>query len=357
MITETLALKYRPKIWDEVVGQDATITRLKNIIKSGKIPQAFLFIGNSGTGKTTLSRMLASYLSCESEKKVKKFDASTHTDIIEVNAGADGKIDDIRELTNAARFKPQNSKYKIICADEIQSILAAARNALLKPLEEPPKHTIYILSSMEPDKLDKALIGRCTTFTLNSVDVKTLSKRLLVIGEKEKFKWLTKENSLLIAQYADGSVRQAVANLEAVAQSVTDGKAKNIDKILEDVLGSSDATYAKDILEALYKKKINKLNSALLNTDNILVALNKMSYLNLYVIDCLLCPENKKVAHWGENKEFYKDNKEYVSSKEINYLLHIQDAINKIKLNLGPFMANDRSTALVEFHKVLIWNK
>lgn len=355
MLIETLATKYRPKIWSDIVGQDTTVNRLKNIISNGKIPNAFLLTGNSGTGKTTLSRILAAYLSCDSEKEVKKFVAKDCPDIIEINAGADGKVDDIRELINAARFKPQQSKYKIVCIDECQSLLISATNCLLKPLEEPPKHTIYILSSMQPDKLNQALVSRCTPFNLSSVNAKDLSKRLLEIGELEKFKWLDKEVALKISQYANGSVRQAISNLEAVAQSITEKRPKDIDKILESVLNVSDATYAQDILKAIYKQDLSKLNSALLSTDNLVVALNKMSYLNMYVIDNLTCPNNKKVAHWGENKSFYSDiDSKILKDKNIlKYLIAVQLTIDKIKNSLGSFMANERSIALTEFYQVI----
>lgn len=356
MLAQSLPIKYRSKTWDDVVGQDATVNRLKNIIKTGKIPQAFLFIGSTGVGKTTISRLLAAYLSCETEKEVKNFDTN-HPDIIEINAGADGKIDDVRELINAARFKPQRSKYKIVCIDEAQAILQAAKNALLKPLEEPPKHTIYILSSMEPEKLDKAIISRCSTFTLSNVSPKDMVKRLMHIGEKEKFKWLDKDICLKIAENSDGSMRQAVSNLESLSQLAGDSKKlKDIDSVLSSFFGASSSALASDILIALYAKKINKLNESILSCDNLLTALNKMTYYNLYIIDCLLCPDNKKVAHWGENKLFKASAKKYIDDSKdfLKFILRIQDTINNVKLKMGSFMSNDRSLVLAELSKLII---
>jgi DNA polymerase III subunit gamma/tau len=356
MIVESLPNKYRPKTWDDLVGQDTTVKRLKNIISTGKIPSAFLFVGGTGIGKTTISRLLAAYLSCEKEKDVAKFDAANHPDLIEINAGADSKIDDIRELINLSRFKPQRSKYKIVCIDEAQAILQAARNALLKPLEEPPKHTIYILSSMEPDKLNSALVGRCSVFTLDNVNIKDISKRLLYIADKEKFKWLDKDLSLKIAEYSNGSVRQAVSNLEAVSQYAGDNKKlKDTDKILSSLLGV-ESTLASEILISLYSKKIKSLHNSILCCDALLPAINKMSYYNLYVLDCLLCQNNKKVAHWGENKKFYSDAKKYIDDSKdfLKYALKIQDSINTIKIKLGTFMSNDRSVVVSELSRLIM---
>lgn len=358
MITQSLATKHRPCTWDDVIGQDESVNRLKNIIKSEKIPNAFLFIGDTGTGKTTLSRVLAAYLSCSSEKEVKKFNSKNHPDIIEVNAGADGKKEDIEQLINSARFKPQRSKYKIICIDEAQSVLTAAKNALLKPLEEPPAHTIYILSSMNPEKLDNALINRCSVFKLNSLTEKDLIKTILNVGEKEKFKWLDKTIASKISEYADGSARQAISNLEAVAQSVGDSKkAKNIDSILEKILGSSETISATDILAALYGQNLCKLNKAILESDNLLMTINKLSYLNLYIIDKILDCNSKKVAHWGENKEAYENVKKYLDKKSIKVALQIQDTINNTKLKMGTFMSNDRSIVLSDFAKLITYWK
>lgn len=210
---------------------------------------------------------------------------------------------------------------------------------------------------MEPEKLNAAIVGRCSQFTLNSVDVKSISKRLLVIGEKEKFKWLDKELSLKIAEHSNGSVRQAVTNLESVSQFASDSKKlKDVDSILSKLLGVGSSAYASDLLIALYSKKLSKLNDALLSCDSIITAINKMSFYNLYVIDCLMCPNNKKVAHWGENKKFRNDAKKYISDdkKFIKHVLDIQDTINTIKMKLGSFMSNDRSIALAEFSKLIL---
>lgn len=352
MIAESLARKYRPKIWDDIVGQDATVERLKNIIANKKVPHALLFTGNFGCGKTTFSRMLAAYLSCDSEKEVKKFNTENHPDILEINAGADAKIDDIRALTDSARFRPQFLKYKIVCIDEAQGIAQAARNAFLKPLEEPPAHTIYILSSMEPEKLNQAVVSRCSVFNLDAVSAKDISKRLLYIGEKENFKWLDKKIALQIGDSANGSVRQGVSNLESVAQYIGKNKNVNIEKVLDKVINFGADSSAQDILFYVYKKDLKNFNDTCLSCPSLVTAINKMTYLNMYLIDTLLTPNNKKVAHWGENKEFAK--RANMKDKDIEKLLKIQDAINKIKLQFGSFMFNERSIVISEFSKLIL---
>lgn len=146
--------KYRPTTWDEVVGHAAEVTRLKGMIKSGKIPHCILFAGPTGVGKTTLAKIFASYANGRKGKPA-ELDPMNFT---EVNGASNRGIDEMRALVEEASFMPTSGNYRFIFLDEAQDLTPAAAKSLLIPIENPPKHTIYIFSSMEPDKLLPAIV-------------------------------------------------------------------------------------------------------------------------------------------------------------------------------------------------------
>lgn len=339
-IASSLANKYRPKDFSEVIGQDAAVKRIQGFLKSGTVPHGILLCGTTGTGKTTLGRLIASYVNAEKGKPV---DVNNHPDIKQINAGDVRKIDDIRILIQEAAYRPQRGAFRIICMNEIQQLTHDSVQALLEPLEEPPEKTIYILTTMEPEKLNKAMVGRCSIFNLEIPSQKDIAKNLLRVAKKEKMKWLDKKSALEIAEASNGQVRDSLSMLEAVQQYLGSSKETDVPKVLKKALQSvlkvADDESAKSILKALYVANPKKLQAAITSSENIVSVLNKMTYLNQYVINRELAPDAKGVAHWGINKEFYAS----LDKVNVKKAILIQSEINACKQEIGTFMSNDWS--------------
>ncbi len=195
--------KYRPQTFSDVVGQEQLVELLTSTIKQKKISHAYLFCGGRGTGKTTVARIFARDIGCNPE------------DIIEIDAASNRGIDEIRELREAVRTLPFSSPYKVYIVDEAHMLTKEAANALLKTLEEPPSHVIFILATTDPDKLPQTIVSRCQKIIFKQPDITTLSERLMYVA-KEEGKKLTAESGELLARHGKGSYRDALGMLEQV---------------------------------------------------------------------------------------------------------------------------------------------
>lgn len=193
--------KYRPKNFDEILGQDHIIGILKNAIKSKRIAHAYLFAGPKGTGKTSAARILAKEAGC------------SDVDLTEIDAASSRGIDEIRALREAVRFYPLQGSIKVYIIDEAHMLTKEAFNALLKTLEEPPPHAIFILATTEPDKVPDTIISRCQNFSFRKIPENILRKAILSIAESEGFE-VDDESAGLIALHADGSFRDAQGALD-----------------------------------------------------------------------------------------------------------------------------------------------
>jgi DNA polymerase-3 subunit gamma/tau len=195
--------KYRPQSFKDVVGQEQLVALLESSIAQKKVSHAYLFCGGRGTGKTTVARIFARDIGCNDE------------DIIEIDAASNRGIDEIRELREAVRTAPFSSEYKVYIIDEAHMLTKEAANALLKTLEEPPTHVIFILATTDPEKLPATIVSRCQKVVFKSPDLATLAKRLAYVAENEG-KVLTEETSHLIARHGKGSYRDALGVLEQI---------------------------------------------------------------------------------------------------------------------------------------------
>lgn len=228
--TESLAVKYRPRILKDVVGNAPEIAVLKGMIKSRKFPGAILICGATGCGKTTLARILASYMNADDPKNVTDSMAfklgEKHPDITTVNAATQGKVEDIRTVIKGSRSAPMTN-YRIIFVDEAHKLTGASAEALLVPLEEPSPHTIWILGTTNPEKLLKTIRDRCTTITLKPIEPEQIAARLTQVAELEGMKFLDSKDGVkaikLCAQFSDGSVRGGLAILEKLMYAAASG--------------------------------------------------------------------------------------------------------------------------------------
>ena len=217
-----LPLKYRPMTFEDVVGQEHVVRTLRHAIESNRIANAYLFIGPRGIGKTTLSRIFAKALNCQTPKGVEPCGCCTNCqeiaagrslDVTELDAASHNKVDDVKPIIEAVQFKPANSRFKIYIIDECHMLSAAAWNALLKTLEEPPEHVRFIFATTEGDKVLPTIVSRCQRFDLRRIQTNDIVSRLKHICRNEKIE--AEDDALLaIARGADGGMRDALSSLD-----------------------------------------------------------------------------------------------------------------------------------------------
>ncbi len=218
-----LARKYRSQDFQSLIGQDVLVKTLTTAIKTGRIAHAYIFTGNRGTGKTSTARILAKALNCLSADgptatpcgkcdNCRAIAAGQHIDVLEIDAASHTGVDNMREILDAAQYRPTNGRYKVYIIDEVHMLSSSAFNALLKTLEEPPAHVIFILATTEIRKVPVTILSRCQRFDLVRVPVETLKKHFAWIAEQEKIE-LTDAANELLARAADGSVRDGLLSL------------------------------------------------------------------------------------------------------------------------------------------------
>ncbi|MGH8287014.1 MAG: DNA polymerase III subunit gamma/tau, partial [Steroidobacteraceae bacterium] len=222
MTYQALARKWRPKRFAELVGQEHVLRSLVHALDSGRVHHAFLFTGTRGVGKTTIARILAKCLNCETGVRAEpcgkcatctEIDSGRFVDLIEVDAASRTKVDDTRELLDNVQYAPTTGRYKVYLIDEVHMLSTHSFNALLKTLEEPPPHVKFLLATTDPQKLPATVLSRCLQFNLRRLPVALISERMRAILDAEGVPY-EPAGVRLIAQAADGSMRDALSLLD-----------------------------------------------------------------------------------------------------------------------------------------------
>ena len=265
--TKVLALKYRPQIFDDLIGQEVMVETITNSIKADKLPNAYLFTGIRGIGKTTTARIVAKALNCKNgiENLCKEnlcencegISSSSHIDILEMDAASKTGVDDVRDLIEFSRYGPTSAKYKIFIIDEVHMLSKQAFNALLKTLEEPPKYLKFIFATTEIKKIPITVVSRCQRFDLSRIKSSELFSFIKKIKDKEKGK-VSDEALKLIVKISEGSVRDSLSLLDRALLSLNENQELDLNNA-QKIFGYFDKSQLIDLFDLILKGDENKV--------------------------------------------------------------------------------------------------
>ena len=332
---QALYRKYRPKDFDSVVGQDSIIKTLKNSIINNNFSHAYMFFGPRGTGKTTVSKIFARNINCEKPNDGIACGKCDHCkvsfskdciDIIEIDAASNNGVDEIRELKNKISLVPSELKYKVYIIDEVHMLSIGAFNALLKTLEEPPEHAIFILATTDPQKVPETIISRCQCFSFKRISSEVIKERLKFICKEEKIKI---DDDVLdsISLLSDGGLRDALGSLDKLV-SYTDKKITMDDFI--------------EVNEIISDKQIDEFISNIMNGDikSVLSDINLFDTNGKNLIQIVI-----QILNYSRN--LIVDY--YISNKKINYSIDLlQEFANSLNENLFDIKKSSNTRIFIE---------
>lgn len=338
---QVLYRKYRPKVFADVYGQEHITSTLINEIKEGRVSHAYLFTGSRGTGKTTCAKILAKAVNCEHNETgepcneceiCKGLDDGTIYDIVEIDAASNNGVDNIRDLREEANYTPSRGKYRVFIIDEVHMLSTGAFNALLKTLEEPPEHVIFILATTEVHKLPATILSRCQRFDFKRIQPETMAIRLKQVAGFENMR-LSDEAAVLIARIADGGMRDALSILDQCA-----GRSKDIDeKLVSEVAGIAGREALYELSQAVAAKNsgaaldiIAKLHANSYDMERLCVEMIN-HYRNFLIVKTVNKNRGLIICTDDEYNSIVTGAQDYTLPQVINALDLFQDTLVKIK--------------------------
>ena len=322
------ARKYRPKSFDEVIGQEVITSTLENAVKTKQLAQALLFTGPRGVGKTSCARILAKMIN----EGVKNNDSDFSFNIFELDAASNNGVEGIRNLTDQIRIPPQTGNYKVYIIDEVHMLSSSAFNAFLKTLEDPPKHCVFILATTEKHKIIPTILSRCQIYDFNRISVDDISSYLIEISNREKIKY--EESAInIIAKKADGSMRDALQIYDKILSS------KDNEISLSTVMEGLNIVDNQVYFELFDMIVSNKIPELLVLTNSILSKGIQgdllISGLGTFFRDLLVSKDNKSIRLFNSDKETKQKFKEVSSNHSIEYFIECINITNTCDINFS----------------------
>ena len=314
---QALYRKYRPKNFNEVIGQKVVVKTLVNAIENNKISHAYIFSGPRGTGKTSIAKIFAKTINCKNLKDAIPCEECTNCinynnkkeiDIIEIDAASNNGVDEIRNLKNSVNLVPNNSKYKVYIIDEVHMLSTAAFNALLKTLEEPPKFVIFVLATTELYKVPETIVSRCQNFDFHRISMGDINKRLFEICDKENIQ-IDEEAIKTISLYSNGGLRDAIGLLDQLSSYKSDLiTVDDVNNICGLISSEQTFTMIDSIININLKNVISMLNNYNEDGKNLLIIFENLveEFKNLLIY--------MNASDYFEN-EFLSEKYEFYSNK------------------------------------------
>ncbi len=346
------AVKYRPRKLSDVVGQDNAVLRLRGMLKSKELPAALLFAGPTGCGKTTLARLFSRYVNCDTLSACGKCEScqqhpDNHPDVNELNAATQRGIDDARNMIQQATFAPRFN-VRIFIIDEAHQLTPQAQQALLKPLEQPPDKTMFIVCTTDPQKFPEAMLTRFQRIEVGIPSKEEIIKRLTIIAEKEGVKF---PDGVIksAAEYSGGYVRTAITLLEGAAQ-ILRVEPKIDPKLLLKRIATSAVPevnlVATKVLLGLYLGKRKPIVSAIFDNNNAIELLNCCLRMNQYYLGCVFAPDSRNLWHAADLRKFRAVAKEKCGDVPPEKLLEVQRRLTSLRAELNNFSVSELSLLL-----------
>ena len=358
---QVLYRKWRPQTFSDVYGQPHVTAALKNELRTGRLAHAYLFTGSRGTGKTSCAKILAKAVNCQSPVDgdpcnqcdvCRGIDDGSVTDVVEIDAASNNGVDSIRELREEVSFTPAVGKYRVYIIDEVHMLSTGAFNALLKTLEEPPAHVIFILATTEVHKLPATILSRCQRFDFSRIPPEDIAARIQYIAGQEDFR-ITDEAAFLLARMADGALRDALSLLDQCLSRSRDITADTVAEAagitgrdhlyeLSSAVRNRDPGTALTVLDRLHNasKDMERLCSEMIDF-----------YRNLMVLKSVPHPEGLVIAAPADLEQMRREAEEY----DLPALLHCLETLQKTleRLRSGASRRVEMETALSLIH---IWS-